>query len=102
LDFLTGSVTGFCAWQNALTGQRSHFGFRGTQMSAPRSRSAELNARLPDIGQRFAARCQSVFRPATESIDLRELNTLAKTRAVFVSTIGTDWLKAKLPTACAV
>src|SRR4029077_17670413 len=90
LDFRTGSAAGFLAQQNALTGHTSHFGFRATQMSAPRSRSAELNVLASDFGRRLAACCQSIFRPASESIDSRKLKSRAKTRPVFASTIGSD------------
>ena len=102
LEFFTGSAAGFFARQNALTGQISHFGFRATQMSAPRSRSAELKVAASDFGRRLAACCHSVRRPRSESIDSRKLKSRAKTRPVFASTIGTDCLKAKLATACAV
>ncbi len=102
LDFRTGSAAGFFARQNVLTEHTSHFGFRATQISAPRSRSAELKVAAPDFGRRLAACCQSVFRPASESIDSRKLKSRAKTRPVFASMIGTDCLKAKLATACAV
>src|SRR5437762_12756454 len=90
LDFLTGISVGFFAQQKALTGQTSHFGFRATQMSAPRSRSAELKVAASDFGRRLAARCQRVRRPASDAIDLRKLKRRAKTRPVFASTIGTD------------
>src|SRR5262249_7310922 len=90
LDLRAGSAAGFFAWQNALTGHTSHFGFRRTQMSAPRSRSAELKVAASDFGRRHAAYCQSVFRPASESIDSRKLKSRAKTRPVFASTMGTD------------
>ena len=102
LDFRTGSAAGFFARQNALTGHTWHFGFRTTQTSAPRSRRAELKIAAADFGRILAARCQSVFRPEPESIDSCKLKSRAKTRPVLASTIGTDSLKAKLPTACAV
>src|SRR5215471_17215580 len=90
LDFRTGSAAGFFARQNTLTGHRLHFGLRATQTSAPRSRSAELRVAASDFGRRLAPSCQSVFRPALESIDSRKLKRRAETRAVFASTIGTD------------
>src|SRR5215510_16294545 len=90
LDFRTGSADGFLARQNALTGHTWHLGFRATQISAPRSRSAELKVAASDFGRRLVAYCHSVRRPRSESIDLRKLKSRAKTRAVFASTIGTD------------
>src|SRR4030095_14051086 len=90
LELLAGSAAGFFARQNALTGHKLHFGFRATQISAPRSRSAELKIAASDFGRRLAACCQSVFRLASESIDSRKLKSRAKTRAVLASTIGTD------------
>src|SRR5215468_2084653 len=90
LEFLTGIAAGFFARQNALTEHTSHFGFRATQMSAPRSRSAELKVAASDFGRRLVAYCHSVRRPRSESIDLRKLKSRAKTRAVFASTILTD------------
>src|SRR5262245_44815891 len=90
LDLRAGSAAGFFARQNALTGHTSHFGFRSTQISAPRSRRAELKVAASDFGIRRVACCQSVLRPGSESIDSRKLKSRAKTRAVFVSTIGTD------------
>src|SRR5439155_23764892 len=89
LDFLTGSAAGFFARQNAFTGQRWHFGFRVTQISAPRSRSAELKVRASDF-VRLAAYRQSVFLAGPESMDFRKLKSRAKTRAVFASTIEAD------------
>src|SRR5215510_5949522 len=90
LDFRTGSADGFLAQQNALTGHTWHLGFRATQISAPRSRSAELKVAASDFGRRLFPCCQSFFRPASKSIDSRKLKSRAKTRAVLASTIGTD------------
>lgn len=101
LDFRTGSAAGFLARQNAFTGQTRHFGFRATQISAPRSSNAELKIAASHCPRRFAECCQSVFRPAPESMDCLRLKSRAKTRAVFASTMGTDCLKAKLAIACA-
>ena len=101
-DFLTGRVCGFLAAQNFFTGQMPHLGWRGTQTSAPRSISAELKIEALDSGTSIAAYCQSVCRPTSESMGLRKSNNRVKTRAVLASTIGTDLLKAKLATACAV
>src|SRR5690242_12734589 len=89
-DFFTVSAAGFCARQKALTGQALHFGFRATQMSAPRSSNAELKVAAPDFGRRLAAFCQRMRRPELELIDLRKLKSRARTRPVFASTIGTD------------
>src|SRR5215831_9375730 len=99
LGLLTGSAAGLVARQNALTGHRLHFGFRATQTSAPRSRSAELKVEAPDFGRRLAACCQRIFRPTAESMDWRKLKSRAKTRAVLASTIGTGRWNAKLATA---
>src|SRR5690242_16757714 len=95
-------MAGSFARQNALTGHSSHLGFRATQTSAPRSRSAELKVEALDFGRRLAAYRQRIFRPTAESMDWRKLKSLAKTRAVLASTIGTVRLNAKLATACAV
>src|SRR5439155_26536129 len=102
LDFLTGRAAGSFARQNALTGHRPHFGFRATQITAPRSRSAELKVEASDFGRRVAACCQRIFRATAESMDSRKLKSRAKTRAMLASTIGTVRLNAKVATACAV
>ena len=99
---LAGSAVGLFARQNAITGHTPHLGLRATQTSAPRSRSAELKADDFAFGTRLAAYCQSIFRPALESIGSPMLNSLARTRLEFASTIGRGRPSAKLATACAV
>ena len=101
-DFLIGSAAGCFARQKFLTAHTSHLGFRGMQMSAPKSRSAELKVAASVFGRTLAACCQSRRRPRLESIDSRKSKSRAKTRPVFASTIGTGSSKAKLATACAV
>src|SRR5438552_35203 len=68
---LFGNDSGFFARQNLFTGQMQHFGFRGRQTSAPRSRSAELKIAADLFGTSVAACCQILFRPAVESIGSR-------------------------------
>src|SRR4030095_17179929 len=90
LEFLIGSPAGFFARQRFSTGHTSHFGFRATQIAAPRSRRAELKVAPSDFGRRRFAWCQSFRRPASEWIDSRKLKSPPQTRPVFASTIGTD------------
>src|SRR5437879_11796510 len=93
-DRLTGNDAGFFARQNFLTGQTPHFGWRGRQTSAPRSRSAELCAAGAFFGVRVEAAFQSAFRPAVESIGIRKSSRRDKRREVFASIMATGRSKA--------
>src|SRR5207248_9087972 len=83
-----GNDSGFCARQNFWTGQSLHFGLGGRQTSAPRSRSAELYVTASFLGTSVAARSQTIFCPALESIGIRKSKSRLRTRALFVSTMG--------------
>src|SRR5260370_36625095 len=66
-----GNDFGFFARQNFLTGQTPHFGWRGRQTSAPRSRSAELYAARAFFGVEAGAAVPRSFLATVESDGIR-------------------------------
>src|ERR1700682_2154028 len=99
--FLTGSVSGLVARQKVFTGQMAQRGC-GRQTNAPRSINAELKTPDARFGINRAAELQSLSRPVAESTGALILNSRARTRPVFASTMGTGRSNAKVAMACAV
>src|SRR5947207_3698022 len=73
--FFSGTIFGFVARQNFLTGQIRHFGLRGRQIRAPRSTSAELKRAAPRLGTSCVARFQRIPRPARSEEHTSELQS---------------------------